>query len=131
MEKEEKLVCSELVQTAKKIVSLNPTVDQVIVVQTEKSHIYDFMNHILRDGQYHGQMEDEKAFVQMLSDKEEVVRYIVCMWGDYSIDIPSMNFRKLLLAASEKNADAMLILKSEQSINLKKLSWSMPLGNVV
>ena len=47
-------------------------------------------------------------------------------WNEYSIDLPSINFRKLLMAASEKNADAMLVLKSVSDLNLKKLSVCMP-----
>lgn len=112
----------ELVQKAKELVALHPSADQVIVVETEKSNIYHFANHLHVDGLCLEKSDDEEKFVQMLLDKgEPVLKYIVCMWNEYSIDVPSMNLRKLLMAASEKNADAMLVLKSVLGLNLKSL----------
>lgn len=112
----------ELVHKAKELVSLNPSADQVIVVKTEKSNIYHFANHLYVDGQLDAKSEDEEKFIQMLIDKEEpVLKYIVCIWNEYSIDIPTMNFRKLLMTASEKNADAMLVLQSVPDLILKTL----------
>lgn len=106
---------------------MNLSGGQVIVVQTEKSNIYHFINHLYVDGQLNGKSEDEEKFIQMLLDKgEPVLKYIVCMWNEYSIDVPTMNFRKILLTASEKNTDAMLVLQSTSSLILKKLSCSMP-----
>lgn len=124
--KYEKMEYQELVQMAKEFVLLNPSVDQVIVVKTEKSNIYHFTNQLYIDGTFNEKSEDEEKFVQMLLDKEEqVLRYIVCMWNGCSIDVPSMNFRKLLLEASEKNTEAMLVVQSIPDLILKKMSITM------
>lgn len=123
---DEKLEYYELVQRAKELVLLNPSVDQVIIVKTEKSNIYHFTNRLYIDGMFTGKSEDEEKFVEMLSDKkDQVIRYIVCMWNCCSIDVPSMNFRELLLEASEKNAEAMLVLQSVTELILTKMGMTM------
>ena len=116
----------ELVQKAKELVALHSSADQVIIVKTQKGNVYHFINYLHVDGQFIGKSDDEERFVQMLLDKEEpVLKYIVCMWNEYSIDVPSMHFRELLMSISEKNADAMLVLKSMSDLNLKKISVCM------
>ena len=123
---DEKLEYYELVQRAKELVLLNPSVDQVIIVKTEKSNIYHFTNRLYIDGMFTGKSEDKEKFVEMLSDKkDQVIIYIVCMWNCCSIDVPSMNFRELLLEASEKNAEAMLVLQSVTELILTKMGMTM------
>ena len=95
-----------LVEEAKKYVLEYPSAEQVIVVKTAKSNIRFLANNVL-DEKY----EDEKRFVQKLIDEEDVViQQIVCMWNDASVDLPSMNFRKLLLKVSEENKNARMYL---------------------
>lgn len=97
-------------------------VDQVIVVKTTKSNVYSFPNHIKSKG-----TSDEESFLRMLAEQEDCeIKYVVAMWTDGSIDIPSMNFRKLLLEASPKNAQAVLALQGEEGIVCKSLDMCMP-----
>lgn len=117
----------KLVKKARELVSLDSSADQVIVVETEKSNMYHFANHLYVDGHFVEKSEDEEKFVQMLINKgESALKYIVCMWNENSIDLPTMHFRKLLMDISEKNADTMLVLQSIPDVILKRLSDCMP-----
>lgn len=107
---------------AKRLVELNPSADQVIVVKTEQSNVYHFINNPLS-----GDYENEDRFVQMLLDqKDSVVKYIVCMWNNYALDIPSFHLRKLLLDANSRNGDTAMVMQGEEKIIVKDLKWSMP-----
>ena len=111
-----------LLQEAVRQVQMDPSADQVIVVKTAKANTYHFANH--RPGE---SCEDEDRFVEMLSSQRDAeIRYLVCMWNNYGIEIPSMNFRKKLLAACGKNAEADILLEAEHGLIARKLIWSMP-----
>ena len=59
-------------------------------------------------------------------DADQVIKYVLCMWSDGSIEIPSMHFRNLLLDASAENAQAVIILQGTDGISCKKLITCMP-----
>ena len=95
-----------LIQEAKQRVSEHSTAEQVIVVKTVKGNVHFFANNV-SDQKY----EEEKEFVQKLIEEDDaVIDCIVCMWDDFNLDLPSMNFRKLLLAANEENNHAKICL---------------------
>ena len=95
-----------LIQEVKQRVSEHPAAEQVIVVKTAKGNVRFFANNVL-DQKY----EEEKEFVQKLVEEDDtVMEYIVCMWDDFNLDLPSMNFRKLLLATNEENKQAKICL---------------------
>ena len=95
-----------LIQEAKQRVSEHPAAEQVVVVKTAKGNVRFFASNV-SDQKY----EEEKAFVQKLVEEDDaVMEYIVCMWDDYNLDLPSMNFRKLLLEVNEENNNARICL---------------------
>lgn len=113
---------SLLVEEAKKHLLDYPSAEQIVVVKTAKSNIRFFANNI-SDQRY----EDEKKIVKELINEEDVViHYIVCMWNDFNVDLPSMNFRKLLLDISKQNMYAKMYLGS-RTMEIHK---SMPQGYV-
>lgn len=112
----------ELICEAKRQVRLIASGDQVVVVKTAKSNIYYFANHVL-----FGQTEDEENFIQMLLNiADSEVKYVVCMWNDCNVEIPSFHFRKQLLAANPKNAKTVILLQTEPCLIYKDLKWTMP-----
>lgn len=103
---DEKFEFELLVEEVKKYILEYPMDEQVIVVKTAKGNIHSFGNNVLSQ-----KYEEEKAFVQKLVDEDDaILECIVCMWNDLSLDFPSMNFRKLLIEASEENNHAKMYL---------------------
>ena len=99
-------VLTTLIQEARNHISEHPSAEQVIVVKTAKGNIRFFANNVL-DQKY----EEEKEFVQKLVEEDDIeLEYIVCMWDDFNLDLPSMNFRKLLLEVNEENNNAKICL---------------------
>lgn len=122
----------ELVQMAEKLVSMSLQAEQIIVVETVKSNVYHFENHLHIGGQFDARLLDEERFVRMLKEKNDSeVKYIVCMWKNGGVEIPSMHFRKLLLEVSPKNADAMFVVLTEDgkgglALGVRTVGRSMP-----
>lgn len=114
-------VMEELIAEGKKQLLAYPDADQVIVVKTENNHLRCFSNSLKSNG------ADEKDFVEHISASEDpVIKCVLCMWSDGSIEIPSMHFRNLLLDASAENAQAVIILQGTDGISCKKLIICMP-----
>ena len=76
--------------------------------------------------------QDEEQFMKLLQEKaDSEVKYIVCMWKNGSVEIPSMHFRKMLLEASPKNADAIFAVLTGDgngglAVGVRTIGWSMP-----
>ena len=69
---------------------------------------------------------DEASLLQQIQDaKDEKIKFVLCMWQDKSIDIPSFSFRKSLLKANEKNAESMLFVMTTDGVSATKLSATM------
>lgn len=114
-------VMEELIAEGKEQLLAHPDADQMIVVKTENNHLRSFSNSLKSNG------ADEKNFVEQISASENpVIKYVLCMWSDGSIEIPSMHFRNLLLDASAENAQAVIILQGTDGISCKKLITCMP-----
>ena len=112
----------ELRSVAKKAAALYPDADQVIAVRTSKSNIYYFSNNVLS-----GNYTDETAFIQMLREKDDVyIQYVVCQWIDGGLDLPSMHFRKLLLAADSRNGQAKILCQGFEQHVIRTLAQTMP-----
>lgn len=111
-----------MIENAKKELASNPDFDQFITVKTTNSNIYSFANKIEDPNNSY-----ETEFVHSLVEKNDFeIEFAVCTWKDGSIDFPSMNFRKLLLNASEKNNQTNLILSGDNSIVEKTIISCMP-----
>lgn len=123
MEKTTQKEFASLFNEAKEQLHNNPTAEQIVVIKTANDNMYYFVNNLSVKG-----TADEDCFIEMLLDKDNVeIKYIVCMWNDYGIEIPSMNFRKRLLEICEKNAEALMLLQGENGFFAKEIKWSMPL----
>ena len=87
----------ELLHEAEKLVDSESSSSQgvqVIVALTTKSHSYSFVNHNVMNGD----LSDENNFIDGLVESGETeIRYLVCMWQKYMLDIPSQHMRELLM----------------------------------
>ena len=48
--------------------------------------------------------------------RDTEIRYVVCMWQDQSIDIPSYAFREKLCACNPKNKDSLLFVMTPDGV---------------
>lgn len=121
-----------LVQMAKEFVERGIQADQIIVVETATANVYHFENHFFVDGKVDVRFPDEEQFMNMLLEKTDCeIKYIVCMWKNGSVEIPSMHFRELLMEASPKNADAMFVVLTEDgkgglALGIRTVKQCMP-----
>lgn len=68
----------------------------------------------------------EKELLEKLKAAEDTeIRYVLCMWEDTNIDIPSFAFRKMLSLLDSKNQEALLFVMTAEGISAIKLSTTM------
>ena len=48
--------------------------------------------------------------------RDTEIRYVLCMWQDQSIDIPSYAFREKLYACNPKNKDSLLFVMTSDGV---------------
>ena len=69
---------------------------------------------------------EETVFLREIREtKDSEIRFVLCMWQDFGIDIPSFAFRKLLLDLNDKNSEATLLVMTEDGVSGIKLSTTM------
>ncbi|MBR6642565.1 MAG: hypothetical protein IKL28_02755 [Lachnospiraceae bacterium] len=108
-----------LFDTAKNELVSDRTAQQVIVVRTVKNAEYSFLNHEIVSGN----TADEEQFANLLSEKEDThITELVCVWNTSVLDIPSRNFRKLLVTLNKENAKTKVLLTGKDSCLVKELS---------
>lgn len=72
------------------------------------------------------EMIDEVCLIQNIMNAEDTeICYVLCMWYDKSIDIPSFAFRQLLLALNPKNSAASLFVMTTDGVSAVELSTTM------
>ena len=69
---------------------------------------------------------DEKSLLERLNVSNDTeIRYVLCMWQDTCIDIPSFDFRKLLYALNSKNSESLLFVMTAKGVSGIKLSTTI------
>lgn len=69
---------------------------------------------------------DESALLERLKvANDSEILYVLCMWQDNGIDIPSFAFRKMLCSLNPKNSEALLFVTTKEGISATKLSQTM------
>ena len=95
---------------------------QAIVLISSKENEYGAVigNAISKD------KAEEEAFLKRLKDAcDTEVWYLLCMWEDGNIDLPSIDFRKMLCEASAKNTETQIFVMTQNGTALKKLGSTM------
>ena len=113
----------KILTQARAIVKAEVSAQQIVVVETSKSHIYHFANHDVMSGV----RTDEETFVKTLIEREDTeIRYAVCLWNDFQLDVPSLHFRKLLLKINPANAETLFLLNGGEGLTAKALKAMLP-----
>ena len=111
----------ELLYEAEKLVESENSPSQgvqVIVVLTAKSHSFSFVNHNIMEGN----LSEEEEFIEGLVEAGETeIRYLVCMWQEYMLDIPSQHMREQLVKTNPLNREMYLLLRGAEGYSIKKL----------
>ena len=69
---------------------------------------------------------DELSLIRKIQEAQDSkICFVLCMWQDNCINIPSFEFRKLLLESTEKNSDAILFVMTANGVSEIKLSATM------
>ena len=111
-----------LVGEAKNEIHLNPDAEQVVVVRTAKKHIRSFVFHSMEEI-----IQEDNIFVRQLVEQDDAeIEYIVCMWNNYGLEVPSIQLRKCLLDVSAKNEDALMVLRGEYDFAIRTIKSTMP-----
>ena len=109
-------VFDELKEEAKKKIEIEQNVDQVIVVRTNSKKIYHFVNHGIS-------IEEEMQFIGFLrKNNDTIITELLCLWSSKELDVPSWNFRTLLMELHPNNKKAKLVLQGKEGYVIKELS---------
>lgn len=69
---------------------------------------------------------DEKALLEKLKIANDTeIRYVLCMWQDNGIDIPSYNFREMLCELNPENKKSLIFVMTKDGVSLIELSATM------
>lgn len=108
----------KLLNQAKELISSDPSAEQAIAVRTSNCHILSFANHNIVSGE----TADEEAFIKALAEnKDTKILYAVCMWSDFTLDVPSYHLRNMLADLNPSNQEAEFLLNSGEGLIVKPL----------
>ena len=97
---------------------------QIVAVKTAKDNVYYYINKAWCPETF---QKEEMLFLNMLREKEDTqILFAVCLWNGGGLDIPSIHFRKGLLALCHKNEATKLLLQGEHRLIAKNLQDTMP-----
>lgn len=103
-----------LIESSKMQISVIENQQAVIALETEKCNIYSEIFNPTEDHNY-------TIFEKMTTNSDEIVKKIICIFDNEQLDVPSFQFRKMLIALDESNIDAEILLLSEEGWISRKL----------
>ena len=95
---------------------------QAIILLSTTGNTY---SSIIRNALSEGKADEASLLQQIQDAKDDEIHFVLCMWQDKNIDIPSFSFRKSLLNANEKNSESMLFVMTADGVSATKLSTTM------
>ena len=67
--------------------------------------------------------QDETSLLKNIQEaNDSKINFVLCMWQDHCIDIPSSAFRKMLLQSNTKNSETTLFVMTTEGVSGIKLS---------
>lgn len=80
---------------------------QAIVLLTAKGNKYAaFVENVLTVNK-----KDEKALIEKLEKAEDTkVEFLLCLWQEGALDLPSYDFRKMLIGLNPQNTDSAIFV---------------------
>ncbi len=95
---------------------------QAIVLLSQKGNAYGtVIKNVLSEDK-----TEETAFFEGLRSADDTeIGYILCMWGDTCIDVPSYAFRKSICAVNPKNTESKIFVMTQNGVSVMKLANTM------
>ena len=106
---------------ARRLISENPSAIQINLIVTASGRMYSFPRFDLNTKE-----QEDLCLRRLREDREPQVLCIVCMWHDFTIDMPAHSLRKQLLELHPANTDARVLLRGEAGINAIPLGVTVP-----
>lgn len=117
-------IFDNMVSTAKEILSdaqKSEYTQAVVFLTSSKKEYYVLINNALSPDK-----ECEGDLVANLKANDDTeISYVLCMWHDESVDLPSYDFRKMLLQMDERNANAEIFVLTESGYQTKPLETTL------
>ena len=92
----------------------------ILISSTEKEY-----SAVIKDVLSEEHAEEKALLEELKANHDTTIDYILCMWQDGCIDIPSWAFRKMLCSLDPKNADARLFVTTKNGVSVIKLANTM------
>ena len=69
---------------------------------------------------------EEKILSTLTTQKDTAIAFLLVMWNNHCIDLPSYSLRQKLIAMDEKNREALLVLRGENCLAVRTIGSTMP-----
>ncbi len=102
---------------AERLLSTHPDAEQAVVLLTEQGGLRALANHGITEGD----TADEARFLSTLRSSGDAVTRLLVLWRGSYLDVPSMHFRQGLMDLSPTNGAALVLLRGEGHLNVRKL----------
>jgi len=95
---------------------------QAIVLHSSTGNEY---STIIQNALSEEKADEASLFCKIQEAKDYEICFVLCMWQDQRIDIPSFAFRNLLLDLTEKNSESTLFVMTADGVSGIKLSATL------
>ena len=95
---------------------------QAIVFHTAKGNLFaQFIENAVSEDK-----KDENNLLEKLSEEKDAeIDYILCLWQGGEMDIPSYDFRKMILNLDPVNSNAEIFVMTGNGVSVRKLENTM------
>lgn len=119
------LAFEQLTKQAESLLRSDISAEQAVCVLTGNGNVRWFLNHDIMSGN----TSDEAAFIESLKEGGDTgVRYAVCMWRDFWLDVPSWHLRERLVQLNASNRETEVLLRGGDGFVVKPLKVMVPPG---
>lgn len=110
-------------ESALQLLQQYPSAVQIIVVLTASGNRY----HMAIDDILQNRVISENAIAELLLQNQDTqAQYLVCMWSNGNIDVPSWHLQKLLSSVDPKNSHAQILVNTYDGLHTKSLHALQP-----
>ena len=95
---------------------------QAVVLHSAAGNEY---STVIRNALSKEKADEASLLCKIQEAKDGEICFVLCMWQDKCIDIPSFAFRNLLLDLNEKNSESTLFVMTADGVSGIKLSTTM------
>lgn len=120
MDQEKLKALSYLLEQGLQVLAQKDAPEQTVLLLTEKGSLCTL---IMEERPVYRELD---TFLETRKGEADTrILYLLCLWRDGSLDVPSAELRKALLALNPGNSRARVLLNGGDGLNLKPLSVMM------